>query len=398
MSRRRVCVVGSGTSYLSGISYYTYFLSRALAADSDVSVILMRKLVPKALYPGGARVGGAFTKVSTAEFAPTFDGVDWTLLPSLPRAVGFLRRRRPQVLLLQWWSVSSLPAYLRFVGAARRIGAGVIVELHEDVDTAEARLPLVGRLATRWLRLILDRCDAYVVHSDWDRQRFHDRYQLDDARIHVIPHGPFDLVDVPAATPDSAPAAEGTITILFFGTIRPYKGLEDLVDAFDGLPRDAGATWRLVVVGETWEGWTLPFEKIAASPHRSDIEVVNRYVSDEEASTFFAAADLVALPYLRSSASGPLHLTMTAGLPVVVTRVGGLESAAGAYSGAVFVNAAEPDDLRRGILEASRLTGRRYEDPYSWDTIAERYEAVFAGLALRPRTRRRGIAEVRGDR
>jgi glycosyltransferase involved in cell wall biosynthesis len=180
---------------------------------------------------------------------------------------------------------------------------------------------------------------------------------------------------------ESAHAAKGTITILFFGTIRPYKGLEDLVDAFDLLPRDEGFAWRLLVVGETWEGWTLPLERISASPHREEIEVVNRYVTDEEVREFFAASDLVALPYLRSSASGPLHLTMTTGLPVVVTRVGGLESAAKGYSGAVLVNAADPKDLRRGILEAVDLVGRRHEDPYSWDAIRSLYAAVFDSVS-----------------
>lgn len=380
MSRRRVCIVGSGTFYLSGISYYTYFLARSLAEDNDVSVILMRKLVPKVFYPGRARVGGSFTDVSTREFAPTFNGIDWTIVPSLPRAVRFLARQRPEFVLLQWWSVSSLPAYLALVRTARRDGARVILELHEDVDTAEARLPVVGRRATRGLRLMLGRAEAYVVHSEWDQKRFHERYQLDERRIHVIPLGPFELAEMKGAS-ESGHARNGTITILFFGTIRPYKGLEDLVDAFDLLPRDEGFAWHLLVVGETWEGWTLPLERISASPHHEEIEVVNRYVTDEEVREFFAASDLVALPYLRSSASGPLHLTMTAGLPVVVTRVGGLESAAKGYSGAVLVNAADPKDLRRGILEAVDLVGRRHEDPYSWDAIRSLYAAVFDGVS-----------------
>ncbi len=72
--------------------------------------------------------------------------------------------------------------------------------------------------------------------------------------------------------------------------------------------------FRLTVVGETWENWTLPAELIAASPHGERISFVNRYVSDAEAAAFYAAADAVVLPYRRGSASGPLQIAMSHGV------------------------------------------------------------------------------------
>jgi len=177
---------------------------------------------------------------------------------------------------------------------------------------------------------------------------------------------------------------KSSITILFFGTIRPYKGLEDLVDAFGLLPRDTNRIWRLLVVGETWEGWTLPVEKIKASRHRDDIELVNRYVADEEVVAYFARADIVALPYVRSSASGPLHLTMSVGLPVVITRVGGLVEAAQGYSGTVFVPPHEPEALAAALVEAAALTTVSHRDEHTWADVGEGYSALFSTL-LGPR-------------
>ena len=113
-----------------------------------------------------------------------------------------------------------------------------------------------------------------------------------------------------------------------------------------------------MVVGETWEGWTLPLELIERSPYRDDIELVNRYVTDQEAAGYFQRADVVALPYLRSSASGPLAIAQAYGLPVVVTAVGGLVEAAADYTGAVSGPAWQPDDLARGLLAAADLRGR----------------------------------------
>ena len=78
------------------------------------------------------------------------------------------------------------------------------------------------------------------------------------------------------------------------------------------------------MVGETWEGWTAPDQAIARSPHADLIERVDRYVTDTELTAYFERADAVVLPYHRSSSSGPLQIAMSAGLPVVVTAVGGL--------------------------------------------------------------------------
>src|SRR3974377_2057895 len=92
-----------------------------------------------------------------------------------------------------------------------------------------------------------------------------------------------------------------------------------------------------VGVGEAWEGWDLPERKIRSSPFAADIEFINRYVVDAEIAGLYSRADVVALPYHRSSASGPLPLTMQRGLPVVITDVGGLTEASRDYSGTVCV-------------------------------------------------------------
>jgi len=84
------------------------------------------------------------------------------------------------------------------------------------------------------------------------------------------------------------------------------------------------------------------------------------------------------LPYLRSSSSGPLHTSMSAGLPVIITRVGGLPEAAASYEGAVLI---DPDDPA-AILEAlrrhiERQGDAKFSDPHSWERSVERYVHLF---------------------
>jgi glycosyltransferase involved in cell wall biosynthesis len=319
---------------------------------------------------------------------PTFDGVDWWGWPSVPRAVSFLRSQRPHVLILQWWSASVLPWYLLLARQVVRRGGVVVVELHEDLDTGEASLPLVGRFARRGLKTLCRRASMLVVHSTWDRARISASLGISPGRFRVIPHGPYPISEAEPGEATGPPRARPTrepseLTVLFFGTIRPYKGLEHLIQAFEQVRRDSALPWKLLVVGETWEGWTLPLELVESSSYRDDIELVNRYVTDQEAAGYFQRADVVALPYLRASASGPLAIAQAYGLPAVVTAVGGLVEAVAGYTGAVLVRPGSPDDLARGLLAAVDLRGHMHSAPVTWQAVAQSYADIFAAVVPR---------------
>ncbi|NAZ81080.1 glycosyltransferase [Kineococcus sp. R8] len=391
----RVLVVGSGWRFTSGISYFTCRLTNAFAQVTPTSALLMRRLVPTALYPGRARVGSVVNDLEYAPDVDVFDGVDWYWGRSAPAAAAFLGQQRPDVVVLQWWTGAVLHSYLLLATLARRRGAKVVVEWHEVQDTGEARIPGVVRYVKLAMRALLRRVDAHVVHSAYDAALLQEAYGLDPAAVTIIPHGPYDHVVAPpaaAATPSPVPASRRPsddaapstppMNLLFFGTIRPYKGLEDLVEAFSSLPRDVAEQFRLSIVGETWEGWTHPLEAAAASPHADLIDVVNRYVSDAEVREHFAAADALVLPYRRSSASGPLHMAMSAGLPTIVSSVGGLVEAAAEYDGALPVPPADPAALAVALRQLLTLRGRRFADPHSWSASVAAYLRVFAGLGL----------------
>ncbi len=379
-----VCVIGSGTHFISGISYYTYYLSDVLSQRYRVSVILMRRLIPKRFYPGRDRVGAPITELDASTVAPTFDGVDWYAIPSLFRAGRFLKEQDPDTVIVQWWTGAVLLSYLFLTGIARRGGARIVIEFHEDQDTGETSLPLVRKLVGPGLGRLIRRADHYVVHSEWDKVRLVEKFGLDPDRVSVIAHGPYPLAagnvsPGGSSTLMSGVGALGTevVTILFFGTVRPYKGLEDLVDAFELLPRDDTLHWKLLAVGETWEGWTIPSEKMMASPYSGDIEFVNRYVTDSELPHFFDRADVVALPYRRSSASGPLHMTMQRGLPVVVTKVGGLTEVVSDYTGAVLVEGCNPVSLAEGIVSSLALRGLPHADQHTWAATLCAFEKII---------------------
>ena len=380
--QRRVLVVGSGTRFLSGISVYTVRIANALAERHKVALITMSRLLPRRLYPGWKRVGADLAKLDHDPRVRAFDGVDWFWFPSIFRAAWLVVRHRPQVAVFEWWTGTVLHSYIALALLIKLLGGKVVVEFHEIVETGEANIAFakayIGAVAPILMRL----ADGFATHSEFDRKLALEHWRLGAKRpIEVLPHGPHDhyqdeaIDKVPAERMRGAP--EDTINLTFFGVIRPYKGLEHLIEAFESIPEEEIGRYWLTVVGETWEGWTLPTDLIEKSPRRDRITFVNRYVTDEELDAYLRGADVVVLPYLRSSLSGPLHVAMGYGLPIVMTDVGGNAEAAQGYGGIVLVPPAAPAELATGIEKAADMTGQQFAHPHSWSNTAEAFERLF---------------------
>jgi glycosyltransferase involved in cell wall biosynthesis len=259
----------------------------------------------------------------------------------------------------------------------------MVLEIHELTDTAELRIPGVARYASGGLHLLLRGCKGFVVHSAYDRDQVLARWQLPAERALVVHHGPFDHGPRNSDVADTdVPGEESAIRLLFFGTIRPYKGLEYLIEAFNLLSPEEADKLSLTVVGETWENWIRPAELIETSPYRDRITFVNRYVCDQELHRHLRNADLVVLPYLRSSASGPLHQAMSYGLPVMVTSVGGLLEAAADYEGTTFITPRSAEAIAEGLRSAIASGVRRYQPTGKWSNTVQEYIAFFATIGV----------------
>jgi glycosyltransferase involved in cell wall biosynthesis len=383
-SQRRVLVVGSGTRFVSGVSHYTWKVAGALSSTCQVSVILINHLIPKVFYPGKRRVGRELSSLAYDHNVAVLDGVDWWLIPSIFRAVRFIRNRRPETALFQWWTGAVGIPYLVMALAARSVGSTVIVEFHEVQDVGEARVPFVRLYARLMMRSLLRLSAGVVFHSQYDLNLVANHYDLRDLPSAIIPHGPYDQYRASQSIRARRYCPDSALNVLFFGIIRPFKGLEYLVEAFAGMSEQEVDRMWLTIVGETWEGWTLPEELIRDHRYRDRITFVNEYVSDEELTGWLAGADLVVLPYLRSSSSGPLQAAMSVGLPVIVTNVGGLPEAAENYLGATFIEPMDAAAIRLAILRCCSDKDRenlpRYEDPHSWRRSADLYTRFFESV------------------
>jgi glycosyltransferase involved in cell wall biosynthesis len=377
----RICVVGAGTRFLGGISYYTLHLVNAMARTQDVSAILMRQLLPTRFYPGRERVGANLTQLEYDPVARVYDGVDWYWLPSMIRALVFLVREHPDAVVFQWWSGTVLHSYLLLALVARLLGARTVIEFHEVLDPGEAKLPLAQSYVRLVAPILVRMAHGFVAHSEYDRKLLQSHYHLGRRPVALIAHGPYNQYRLKDGEQEVRKTSTASCcNLLFLGLIRPYKGLEDLIRAFDALPESEITSYQLTVVGETWEGCTLPANLIEQSRYRDRITFVNRYVSDEEVAAFFAGADAVVFPYHRASTSGSLHIAMSHGLPVVITQVGGLIEAVANYEGAILTPPGDSAALRDALLQVAHLCGKRYTDLHSWEHTILGYRDLLTAL------------------
>lgn len=393
-------VVGPGDHFLSGVSYYTALLTSALNQHNPVAVLLLRRLCPRFAYPGRAHVGKTDGTLSFPD-VPVFNGLDWFWGHSALRAWRFWRQLRPQTVILQWWTGTVLHSYLTLAWLAQRSGAKLVVEFHEVQDVGEAQLPLVGRYTQAGMHRLLRRTDAVVVHSESDRALVQAAYpQVADLPVEVIMHGPYEQYAGAAVRRQVAARAkprEGEpVRLLIFGVVRPYKGHAELAEAVR-LLLASGLDVHVSVVGEVWQGYREPLDRLAALLPVERLTVIDRYVPDADVPGFFIDAHIVVLPYHRSSASGPLHIAMSLGLPVVTTSVGGLVEAAAGYTGAVLVPPRDPAALATGIRAALPLVNMSHVDPHSWSHIAKRFASLLrriGGTTSTPRNAGGGMAPV----
>ena len=178
---------------------------------------------------------------------------------------------------------------------------------------------LERRLA-RGLDSLLERMDAIVTLSEHGARRLRDEADVDGRRVRVIPHGAFDyLTRRRTRSPLPAELAEvETPVILCFGLIRPYKGVDVLLEAF----RSIGDA-ELWIVGRPL-GISVESLRRLAARLGARVRFVPRFVSDQELPAYFRRADLVALPHRDAEQSGVLYAALAFGKAIVMSDVGRL--------------------------------------------------------------------------
>ena len=316
----RFCVIGPVYPYRGGIAHFTTMLARAMhERKHEVLVVSFKRQYPRWLYPGETDKDPSQNplKVRDAQYwLDSLNPLSW--ISTFFR----IRRNCPDVIVMQWWTPFWAPAWFVLGALTRFLLRIPIVYYCHNV------LPHETRRWDAWIaKATLSWASLFLVQSAQEKRQL--QVLLPRAVMQVTPLPTFDMFcDLRISKEEARQRLElpdEALVLLFFGFVRPYKGLNYLIEALPLVLEKQDV--HLLIAGEFWDGVQTYLDLIRSLNLRSHVTLVDRYVPNEEVGVYFTAADLVVLPYVEATQSGIVQMALGFGVPVLTTTVGGLGEA-----------------------------------------------------------------------
>lgn len=365
----KIAMIGPVHPYKGGIAHYTDLLCRALREDgNEVQLYSFKFQYPKLLYkkPQKDMKSSGFG-TNDADFCiHTLNPFNWI------KVAGRIKKQKPELIILQWWHPYFAPCFWSICKLLRR---EKILFVCHNVFPHE-RFPL-DRLLTKWTL----GCGRYfITQSKMDAR---DLLSVKhDAVYRVTPHPTYGMFCRQGMSMQKAREQlqidQGQRVLLFFGFVRKYKGLQYLLEAMK-LLKERDFKVQLWVVGDFGEDKDEYVEQIRAFEIGDQVQMVQGYVPDDEVEKYFAASDLVVLPYLSATQSGIVQIAFGFEKPVLVTEVGGLPDVVTNGKTGYVVEPRSAEMIAEAIMdyyinnrrEAFVSQIEKEKDRFSWKTFVD---------------------------
>lgn len=372
---KKIVLIGPVYPYKGGIAHYTSLLYRTLAEKYEVEMISYKMQYPKLLFKKEQKdYSNDMFKVENTQF------LIHTANPfNIVRVGKMIKRKNPDLVVMQWWHPYFAPCYRLLCNAmGKKIQKMFICH---NVFPHE-RFPM-DRFLTK---MTLKKGDSFIVHSKSDGG---DLLTIKtDAKVKQNPHPTYNAFKI--RNIDKAQARkelgeeQDTKLLLFFGFVREYKGLKHLLKAMPQV-KEKLENVKLMVVGTFAEDKADYMQFISDMQIEDCVKVVDGYTPDNEVEKYFAACDVVVLPYESATQSGIVQIAYGFEKPVIVTNVGGLpDVVADGKTGYVVdagnanaIAAAIVDFFEQGKAEKFIQEVKKEADRFSW----KRMEEVIRSMA-----------------
>jgi len=292
----------------------------------------------------------------------------------------YLWRVRPDVLHVQWLPLLEVFPIIElgFLRLCQGWGIRVVYTVH-DV------LPLEGGRAYKdTFRRVYHAADQLICHTKIARRRLVDEFGVQPSSTFLIPHGPLLQGAAEYSREDARLAQSLPIDrpiVLLFGVLRPYKGVDLLIEAWEQVEKTVPEA-LLVIAGGGQEDYLEEIQEHIAASGASNIRTRLRFLPENELIQLIASADLLAYPYRRITQSGALLAGMSAGQAIVASSVGGLRETLQDGKTARLVEPNDSEELADAITHLLRNPDERdqlgntaravVEEQYSWRAIAKK--------------------------
>ncbi|MBQ8814212.1 MAG: glycosyltransferase family 4 protein [Lachnospiraceae bacterium] len=372
--KKKIVLVGPVYPYKGGISHYTGMLYRALAKKHDVTMVSYKMQYPKFLFKKEQRdySNDSFKVEDTNYWLNTAN--PFNIIATALK----IRALKPDMVVIQWWHPYFAPCYMILTWLLKGIKVAYVCH---NVFPHE-RFPM-DKLLTR---LTLKSGDHYTVQSALDAR---DLLSIKpDAKFCQTQLPTFNAFKFKDMSKEEAreilqiPADQKVL--LFFGFVREYKGLKYLIQAMPGIKKKLGNV-KLLVVGDFGDDKDQYMELIEKCGVGDVVETVGGYIPDREVEKYFAASDLVVLPYISATQSAVVQIAYGFTKPVIVTDVGGLPEVVNDGETGYVVKSESAAELAKATVkffdeekaEEFAVHIKEEEYKFSWDRIVEVMEGFL---------------------
>ena len=366
--RKKIVLIGPVYPYKGGISHYTGQMYRELSKKNEVVMLSYKMQYPKFLFHKEQKdyENDSFKVEETKYMLHTANPFN------IVKTAGFIRKCKPDMVLIQWWHPYFAPCYKLLEMC---LGRQNIVFVCHNVFPHE-RFPM-DKFLTKW---VLKNGSHFIVHA---REEAEELKKIKKNPDYVVtPHPTYNMFRFENLTKEQArerlgiPASQKIL--LFFGFVREYKGLKHLLRALPQMTEKLDDV-QLWVVGD-FDGDKEKYEAlIEENGIEKQVKMIDGYTPDKEVEKYFAASNLVVLPYESATQSGIVQIAFGFTKPVVVTRVGGLPDVVEDGKTGYVVEPCNPQALAEGVIrffeegkeEQFQENIRQEAERFSWERMGE---------------------------
>jgi glycosyltransferase involved in cell wall biosynthesis len=381
----KICLIAPVSRWRGGIHQYSVHLANHLARKAEVEVISYMSIFPRWFYPGKATIVAG--EVAVCGRIAVHEILKYHSIISSIKAARVIKRRiQPDVVDIQWFVPQHGFVLIPLILCLKfwfRSKARICLTVH-NVLPHERRLfdRLFSRLAFRF-------SDRLLVHAEKLRDEAVQHFHENPRKIAVVPHGicaDGEIVHEKTAARARLGIKEKYV-LLFFGYVRPYKGLSDLITAFKIVAEKFDVA--LVIAGEFFTGAADYREELRRQGLLERTYLFPKYIDPQEVANFFSAADLLVQPYVKfSGQSGVTQTAYLHSVPVLATAVGGLPELVIDGKTGIIVPPKQPEQLAMAIASLLSdddkrrhygLNGKRLlEENLTWERVTGKRLEAYA--------------------
>lgn len=337
----KIILVGPSYPFRGGISHYMTLLFRELKKSHNVKFYAFKRQYPKLLYPGKTDKDISNVTIKEKDIENVLDSLNplswWKVFKKI-------KHENPELVIFPWWVSFWAPQFWTICFLIKKFVKVKILFICHNVIEHESSI--IGRLATR---CVLKKGDYFIVHSSEDLNNLVNLLPNSNVKKTFLPtYKVFNFKNIDKQEAKSKIDLKGK-TLLFFGFIRPYKGLKYAIEALPLILKKIDVT--LLIVGEFWKDKQEYLDQIKDLGLGERVKIVDRYIPNEKVGLYFSACDIVLLPYISATGSAIVQIAFAFSKPVIASKVGCLPEVVSDKKTGYLVNSKEPQAIAEAVID-----------------------------------------------